>query len=44
MERTVRKALTFSEGNTFLNPSPTFSPELNISGNYSEYMANVFGE
>ena len=44
MERAVRKALTFSEGNTFLNPSPTTSPELNISGNYSEYMANLFGE
>ena len=44
MERTVRKALTFSEGNTFLNPSPSTSPELNISENYSEYMANLFGE
>ena len=40
----MRKALTFSEGNTFLNPSPTTSPELNISGNYSEYMANLFWE
>lgn len=44
MEQTIRKELTFSEGNTFLNPSPTTSPELNISGNYSEYMANLFGE
>ena len=40
----MRKALTFSEGNTFLNPSPTTSTELNISGNYSEYMANLFWE
>ena len=44
MERNVRKALTFSEGNTFLNPSPTISPELNILGNYFEYMENLFGE
>ncbi|MCG8111917.1 MAG: retropepsin-like domain-containing protein [Candidatus Thiodiazotropha endolucinida] len=45
MEGTIRKTIKFSESSNLSNPSPARSSEaLRFSGDYSEYMANLFGE